>query len=61
MSQTERMGEAAADVAQAWEAEITERLDQLESGDAHTLEAHKVLRRIDARLRTGRPQEPSCP
>jgi putative addiction module component (TIGR02574 family) len=41
---------ADVDAAQAWEAEITRRLDELESGKAHTVEADEALRRIDARL-----------
>jgi putative addiction module component (TIGR02574 family) len=42
---------ADADASQAWEAEITRRLDDLESGEVQTVEADEALRRIDARLR----------
>jgi putative addiction module component (TIGR02574 family) len=44
-------GPADANADEAWEAEITRRLDELESGKAHTVDADEALRRIDARLR----------
>jgi putative addiction module component (TIGR02574 family) len=44
-------GPADANAEEAWEAEITRRLDELESGKAHTVDADEALRRIDARLR----------
>jgi putative addiction module component (TIGR02574 family) len=44
-------GAADADATQAWEAEVTRRLDDLESGEVQTVEADEALRRIDARLR----------
>lgn len=44
-------GPADADAADAWEVEITRRLDELESGKAQTVDADEALRRIDARLR----------
>jgi len=43
-------GPADADAAEAWEAEITARLDDLQSGKVETVEADEALRRIDARL-----------
>ena len=43
-------GPADADAAQAWEAEITRRLDQLEGGRAKTIDADEALRRIDKNL-----------
>lgn len=46
-------GPADADAAQAWEAEITQRLDDVQSGKAQTVDANESLRRIDARLRKG--------
>ena len=36
---------------QAWEAEITKRLDEVETGNARTVDADEALRRIDDRLR----------
>jgi hypothetical protein len=42
-----------ADAQQAWEAEIANRLDELETGNARTIDADEALRRIDARLRSG--------
>ncbi len=39
------------DAAQAWEAEIAVRLDELESGQAQTVSAEEALHRIDERLR----------
>jgi hypothetical protein len=47
-------GPADAGIAQVWEAEITRRLDDLQSGDVQTIEADKALCRIDARLRHDR-------
>lgn len=44
-------GPPDADAAKAWEAEIAQRLDELESGQAQTLSAEEALRRIDERLR----------
>ena len=44
-------GPPDADAAQAWEAEIAMRLDELESGQAKTVSAEEALRRIDERLR----------
>jgi putative addiction module component (TIGR02574 family) len=44
-------GPPDADAAQAWEAEIAQRLDELESGRAQTVSAEEALRRIDERLR----------
>ena len=44
-------GPPDADAAEAWEAEIARRLDDLESGQARTVSAEEVLRRIDERLR----------
>ena len=44
-------GPADANADEAWEAEVTRRLDELESGKAHTVDADEALRRIDARLR----------
>ena len=43
-------GPADADAAQAREAEITRRLDQLEGGQAKTIDADEALRRIDKNL-----------
>lgn len=43
-------GPADADTAEAWEAEITARLDDLQSGKVQTVEPDEALRRIDARL-----------
>jgi putative addiction module component (TIGR02574 family) len=42
-------GPADADAAQAWEAEITRRLDELE-GQGQTVDADEALRRIDKNL-----------
>jgi putative addiction module component (TIGR02574 family) len=44
-------GPADADATQAWEAEIAQRLDELESGKTPTIDADEALRRMDARLR----------
>jgi putative addiction module component (TIGR02574 family) len=46
-------GPRDADAQQAWEAEITKRLDELETGNVRTIDADEALRRIDARLRSG--------
>jgi putative addiction module component (TIGR02574 family) len=46
-------GSADTDAQQAWEAEITQRLDEFDIGKAHTIDAAEVLRRIDARFRRG--------
>lgn len=46
-------GPPGADAQQAWEAEIANRLDELETGNARTIDADEALRRIDARLRSG--------
>jgi putative addiction module component (TIGR02574 family) len=43
-------GPADADAAQAWEAEITRRLDELERGQGQTVDADEALRRIDKSL-----------
>jgi putative addiction module component (TIGR02574 family) len=43
-------GPADADAAQAWEAEITRRLDELERGQVQTVDADEALRRIDKSL-----------
>jgi putative addiction module component (TIGR02574 family) len=43
-------GPADADAAQAWEAEITRRLDELERGQAKTIDADEALRTIDKNL-----------
>jgi len=40
-------GPADSDAAQAWEAEITRRLDELERGQGQTVDADEALRRID--------------
>jgi putative addiction module component (TIGR02574 family) len=42
---------ADADAAVTWEAEITQRLDDFQSGKLQTVEADEALRRIDERLR----------
>jgi putative addiction module component (TIGR02574 family) len=47
-------GPEAANVAPAWEAEIDRRLDELERGQAETVDAQEALRRIDASLRRRR-------
>jgi putative addiction module component (TIGR02574 family) len=44
-------GPADANAAEEWETEITERLDDLESGKVQTIDADEVLCRISARLR----------
>ena len=44
-------GPPDADVAEAWEAEVAMRLDELDSGQAPTVSAEEALRRIDERLR----------
>jgi putative addiction module component (TIGR02574 family) len=44
-------GAPDADAAEAWEAEITLRLDELHSGQAQTVSAEEALKRIDERLR----------
>lgn len=46
-------GPRDVDTQQAWEAEITKRLDELEVGKARAIDADEALRRIDARLRGG--------
>jgi putative addiction module component (TIGR02574 family) len=43
-------GPANADAAQAWDAEITRRLDQLEREHVQTVDADEALRRIDKNL-----------
>jgi putative addiction module component (TIGR02574 family) len=43
-------GPADADAAEAWEAEIARRLEQVERGGAKTVDADEALSRIDARL-----------
>jgi len=43
-------GPADPDAAQAWEAEITRRLDELERGQVQTIDADEALRRIDKNL-----------
>lgn len=45
-------GPAGADAQQPWEAEIANRLDELKTGNARTIEPDEALRRIDARLRS---------
>ncbi|MFZ0501260.1 MAG: addiction module protein [Steroidobacteraceae bacterium] len=45
-------GPPGADTQQAWEAEIANRIYELETGNARTIEADEALRRIDARLRS---------
>lgn len=47
-------GPPGADAQQAWEAEIANRIDELETGNARTIDADEAVRRIDARLRSGR-------
>lgn len=42
-----------ADARQVWEAEITKRLDELETGKVRTVDADEALHRIDGRLRGG--------
>jgi putative addiction module component (TIGR02574 family) len=44
-------GPADTGAEQAWEAEITKRLDELEAGNARTVDAEEALRKIDDRLR----------
>lgn len=44
-------GPADVDAAEAWDAEIEQRLNDLESGKAQTIDAEEALNRIDARLR----------
>ena len=46
-------GPPGADAQQAWEAEMANRLEELETGNARTVDADEALRRIDARLRSG--------
>ena len=46
-------GPADADPQQAWEAEITKRLDELDAGKAHIIDAAEALRRMDSRIRRG--------
>ena len=43
-------GPPDAHTGQALEAEIARRLEELERGDARTVDAEEALRRIDARL-----------
>ena len=44
-------GPPDADAEEAWEAEISRRLEQLQSGQVQTVTSEEVLRRIDERLR----------
>ena len=44
-------GPADPGAQQAWEAEITNRLDEVEAGNARTVDASEALHRIDDRLR----------
>lgn len=44
-------GPADPDAAEAWEAEIARRVDELESCRVQTVGAEEALRRIDDRLR----------
>jgi putative addiction module component (TIGR02574 family) len=44
-------GPADTGAEQAWEAEITKRLDELEAGNARTSDADEAPRKIDDRLR----------
>jgi len=46
-------GPPGADAQQVWEAEIANRLDELETGNARTIDADAALRRIDTRLCSG--------
>lgn len=46
-------GPADADPQQAWEAEITKRLEELDAGKAHAIDAAEALRRMDSRIRRG--------
>jgi putative addiction module component (TIGR02574 family) len=43
-------GAADVDAPDAWESEISRRLDDLQSGKSQTVDADEALRRIDARL-----------
>jgi len=43
-------GAVDANVAQAWEAEIDRRLDELERGQVQAVDAEEALRRIDKNL-----------
>jgi hypothetical protein len=38
---------------QAWDVEIAKRLDELEAGNARTIDADEALRKLDDRLRRG--------
>jgi hypothetical protein len=44
-------GEPDSDAAQAWESEIAERVEKLESGQSKLVDAKDAIRRIDDRLR----------
>ena len=44
-------GEADSDSVQAWESEIAERMEKLESGHSKLVDAKDAIRRIDDRLR----------
>lgn len=46
-------GPADVGAQQAWEVEIEKRLDELEAGNARTIDADEALRRIDDRFRRG--------
>ena len=46
-------GPSGADIRQAWGAEMANRLDELETGSARTIDAEEAVRRIDTRLRRG--------
>lgn len=46
-------GPPDADAQQAWEVEITKRLDALTAGNAPTLDVDEALGKIDARIRRG--------
>jgi hypothetical protein len=43
-------GGADSDSVQAWESEIAERMDKLESGQSKLVDAKEAIRRIDDRL-----------
>jgi putative addiction module component (TIGR02574 family) len=46
-------GPPDTDAQEAWEAEISKRLDELQKGKAQTVDIDEALRRIDTRLRGG--------